>query len=147
MTLPPHWPQQDTDIATALWKEGISAGEISKRLDYRYSRNAVLGRMHRLGLARSNPVKKNVKGRPAYNHDEAIRIRFEKGAVPADIAAAIKLPTRLVREALVKMGFNPDSNTPEKYDVHPMWGMEETERRNAFRRKLLKGVRETLNAL
>lgn len=44
------WTGAEDDIAKALWKQGYSADQIAKKLPGR-SRNAVIGRIHRLGLS------------------------------------------------------------------------------------------------
>jgi GcrA cell cycle regulator len=44
------WPHHHIDRAVALWKDGHSASDIARELPY--SRNAVIGKMHRLGFAR-----------------------------------------------------------------------------------------------
>ena len=48
------WPSDALDMVTALWADGRSGTEISReiwdRLGLYYSRNAVIGKVHRLGL-------------------------------------------------------------------------------------------------
>lgn len=45
-----RWAQADMDTLTDLWAEGFSASEIAKRLDNKFTRNAVIGKVHRLRL-------------------------------------------------------------------------------------------------
>jgi GcrA cell cycle regulator len=46
------WTEERVDVLIALWREGYSASVISARLDGVVSRSAVIGKVHRLGLAR-----------------------------------------------------------------------------------------------
>lgn len=59
------WNEREETTLNRLWLEGLSASQISKQLDGR-SRNAVIGRIHRLGLAgraRINGANQNkIKG-------------------------------------------------------------------------------------
>lgn len=60
------WTEQRIAELRRWWAEGLSATEISKRLDCGLSRNAVIGKVHRLGLNhRSTPsrsVRRSLKG-------------------------------------------------------------------------------------
>ena len=49
------WPPADTEIAVLMWKEGRSAAEIGRRLSR--TRNAIIGKIHRLGLCRKDQAK------------------------------------------------------------------------------------------
>ena len=49
------WAPADTEIAVRLWKEGKSAREIGRRLSR--TRNAIIGKIHRLGLFRKDQAK------------------------------------------------------------------------------------------
>lgn len=44
------WTEQEIKTATTMWREGSSATEIAMALGSGKSRNAVVGKMHRLGL-------------------------------------------------------------------------------------------------
>lgn len=58
----PDWPEADEAILRTLWVQGLSAGEIAKRLPHR-TRSAIIGKAHRLKLpGRPSPLG---KGRPA----------------------------------------------------------------------------------
>lgn len=50
-----RWPNDKIDQLKALWKEGKSSGEIAKLL--RVSRNAVIGKLTRLGLTGDAPER------------------------------------------------------------------------------------------
>lgn len=49
------WAPADTEIAVLMWKEGRSAAEIGRRLSR--TRNAIIGKIHRLGLCRKDQAK------------------------------------------------------------------------------------------
>ena len=54
------WTNERVEELKNLWSEGLSASQIAKRLGD-VTRNAVIGKVHRLGLeARIKPIKKQV---------------------------------------------------------------------------------------
>ena len=51
------WTEQMVEDLRKMWKEGLTTGEIGKRLGV--SKNSIVGKVHRLGLAgRPSPIKK-----------------------------------------------------------------------------------------
>ncbi len=51
-----EWTPQRVNALIALWDEGLPTSEIGRRLDI--TKNAVIGKVHRLGLAkRGSPIK------------------------------------------------------------------------------------------
>ena len=53
------WTEEKMDLLKSLWKQGKSASEIAAILGEEVSRNAIIGKAHRLGLAgRPSPIKK-----------------------------------------------------------------------------------------
>ena len=50
------WTEERTATAVKLWKGGHSASQIATRLGGGISRNAVVGKMHRLGLSGGNKL-------------------------------------------------------------------------------------------
>lgn len=51
------WPDDQKQKLRTLWNRGLSAGEIAGRMP-EYSRNAIIGQAHRLGLSsRPSPIK------------------------------------------------------------------------------------------
>lgn len=58
------WTDERIEELKVLWAEGLTTGEIGKRLGV--SKNAVVGKAHRLGLkGRPSPIKKAKQPRPA----------------------------------------------------------------------------------
>jgi GcrA cell cycle regulator len=58
------WTQEVTDRAVALWKSGFSAREVGEAIGF--TRNAVIGKMNRLGHGRAAPIHPATKrkGKP-----------------------------------------------------------------------------------
>ena len=55
------WTEDRVEILTKLWAEGLSASQIAKQLGG-VTRNAVIGKVHRLGLSgRAKPSRPSVK--------------------------------------------------------------------------------------
>lgn len=51
------WTEQMVEDLRKMWKEGLTTGEIGKRLGV--SKNSIVGKVHRLGLSgRPSPIKK-----------------------------------------------------------------------------------------
>jgi len=46
------WTEERIELLAKLWSEGLSASQIAAELGGGMSRNAVLGKAHRLGLVR-----------------------------------------------------------------------------------------------
>jgi GcrA cell cycle regulator len=79
------WTDERVELLKKLWQEGLSASQIAKQLGG-VTRNAVIGKVHRLGLSgRATPSK------PARTVFKAPR--------PARPAAAPSAPRRLVEPA------------------------------------------------
>jgi GcrA cell cycle regulator len=58
------WTDEKVELLTRLWQQGKSASEISAELGD-VTRNAVIGKAHRLGLAsRPSPIKRQPKPAP-----------------------------------------------------------------------------------
>lgn len=50
------WTDKKIEKLIALWEKGVPTAEIGKRLDF--SKNAIVGKVHRLGLSnRNSPIK------------------------------------------------------------------------------------------
>lgn len=92
------WTDERIALLKKMWKEGKSAAEIAKTLAKGVTRNAVIGKAHRMGLSgRPSPIKKPV---PAKKETAA-----KKTAAPAakeskkSAAPAAKSNPALAREA------------------------------------------------
>lgn len=55
------WSDERVELLRQLWQSGKSAAEIAQQLGGSISRNAVIGKAHRLGLSgRASPVQKKI---------------------------------------------------------------------------------------
>ena len=57
------WTYERVEMLTILWKNGNSASQIAKELGEGVSRNAVIGKIHRLGLSERNDSSKDNNNR------------------------------------------------------------------------------------
>jgi len=56
------WTDERVTVLKQLWGEGKTAAEIAKELGEGVTRNAVIGKAHRLKLSsRMSPIQQNVK--------------------------------------------------------------------------------------
>lgn len=72
------WDQERTEQCVKLWNEGLSANHIASRLGG-VSRNAVIGKIHRMGLSHTSP------GRPFRTYGK--RIKASKPRKPKRVPA------------------------------------------------------------
>ena len=98
------WTDTRIDLLTQFWRDGLSASQIAQRLGG-VTRNAVIGKVHRLGLSgRATPSK------PRRLVERVARPR--RPARPARAAASVRtLPVRLADEA-------PGAATPLTLGAH-----------------------------
>lgn len=77
------WTDERIGTLKKMWKEGKSAADIAKTLGKGVTRNAVIGKAHRMGLSgRPSPIKKPVATAP----------KKEKELAPKKTALAKKAP-------------------------------------------------------
>jgi GcrA cell cycle regulator len=94
------WPPEDIQRAMALWADGKSCLEISRALDDRYSRSALSGKLHRLGVlcagAPQRPGKLSAVPKP----------KSTRGPKVAPIAPPVyaKSPEAMVRDFFAGAG-------------------------------------------
>ena len=84
------WTDEKVERMTALWREGASAGAIARKLGGGVTRNAVLGKLHRLGINRAAaaaPRRVTVARAPVRGASIAPAAR-SGSAVAAAVAAA-----------------------------------------------------------
>ena len=78
------WTDERIEMLKQLWEGGSTASQIAEKLGNVFSRNAVIGKAHRLGLkSRPSPVK---AGDAAAQVDEKV---VESLSPPAEIPAAV----------------------------------------------------------
>lgn len=82
------WTDERIDQLKQLWEKGLTASQIAEKLAGGISRNAVIGKAHRLGLkARPSPVKSG-EGAPAADAPTAEARPAPVAAVAAPVAEA-----------------------------------------------------------
>ncbi len=85
------WTDERVEQLRAMWSEGMSASQIAKQLGG-VTRNAVIGKVHRLGLSNRSPSGKPVEEAPKPAEKPAAkpaaRSRAEKPAPEAPVQAA-----------------------------------------------------------
>jgi GcrA cell cycle regulator len=95
------WSDERVEQLKKLWEAGLSAGQIASELGY-MTRNAVIGKVHRLGLAgraktpssaaprqrKARPVEHRARfiTRPATRDNPALAVTFEIESEPNPIA-------------------------------------------------------------
>lgn len=83
------WTDERINLLKKMWKEGKSAAEIAKTLGKGVTRNAVIGKAHRMGLSgRPSPIKKPAPAPKKEKEAAAPR----KEAAPVKEAAAVRKP-------------------------------------------------------
>jgi GcrA cell cycle regulator len=113
------WTDERVELLKKLWADGLSASQIAGRLGG-ITRNAVIGKVHRLGLA----------GRATTSRMRSPRVRHRVPHAPARSANAPRVQYRSNGNAALKAVFVPaEKKTPaltvvpspvEELDVPPM---------------------------
>lgn len=84
------WTDERVELLRRLWSEGLSAGQVAAEIGAGVTRNAVIGKIHRLGLpdrAAAKPAGRARIGRPGENRQVEQAVR--KPAPSAPIAPAL----------------------------------------------------------
>lgn len=90
------WTDDRISLLKRMWKEGKSAADIAKALGKGVTRNAVIGKAHRMGLSgRPSPIKKPETKKAAAAPKKEAKAAPAKKAAPAAKSA----PAGPVREA------------------------------------------------
>lgn len=97
------WNDERIDQLKTMWGKGLTASQIAEELGG-VSRNAVIGKAHRLGLqSRPSPVKANEAARPkplAKTPDQKIAAEAERPFVAPKVAAPVAAPAPEPEEAV-----------------------------------------------
>ncbi len=97
-----EWNEERIEALTRMWREGLSASQVARQLGG-VSRSAVIGKVHRLGIAgRDAPSRPNaLGGRPS------IRLRASAGGVrrtPSAAPRAARAPTPTAPSVAFEVG-------------------------------------------
>lgn len=98
-----RWTAERVEILRAGWTEGLSAEQIARRLPEEFTRNAVIGKAHRLGLEdRGSPIRPRGSGAHplsvrelARRRDRALAQRREKQRGDSPVVAPVVPPESL----------------------------------------------------
>lgn len=91
----PAWAEAEVSSAKTLWEAGMSASQIAARLGTGKSRNAILGKLHRLGVIRN-------LARPDNSHlDPKERTRKPRPMRQAPSMPSLKKPAAPVRALVI----------------------------------------------
>lgn len=124
-----EWTPERVAHAARLWMEGFSAHQISRALGG-VSRNAVIGKMHRLRMpghtlkVRSAPLKiKRVKPQSQARLAELYRQRYAPPKIPAEPLSAVEelvipLAERKTIQTLVECSCRWPIGDPQQADFH-----------------------------
>jgi GcrA cell cycle regulator len=77
------WTEERSDLAAKLWADGLSASQIAARIGGGVSRNAVIGRMHRMKMA-----PRATSSRKKFRRGDVVS-RAQRQAVHAKTQAAL----------------------------------------------------------
>lgn len=103
------WTEERVALLTKLWAEGLSASQVAKQLG-EVTRNAVIGKVHRLGLSgRATPSRASRPRSPAQRSISHPRLRTEpltqqKMAAEADDAGVPAQMPEGARDILPETG-------------------------------------------
>jgi GcrA cell cycle regulator len=117
------WTDERVEVLKKMWGEGQSASQIAKELGG-VTRNAVIGKVHRLGLSnRATGGKSEAKAKPAAKPDTKPRTSRAKAAKPAkETAPAADTPAKPVmsaaRKAIIPAG-QPLPPQPSANEISP----------------------------
>lgn len=97
------WTDERIATLKKMWKEGKSAADIAKTLGKGVTRNAVIGKAHRMGLSgRPSPIKKPAAA-PAAKKEAAPKKETARiAAAPAPKKSAAAAPSAKINPALAK---------------------------------------------
>ncbi len=88
----PSWTDERVELLRRLWDDGLSASQIALQLGG-VSRNAVIGKVHRLGLAgRVKPIGPAVNGRSQEDIEVAVAVIVEEPTLPEPPAIVTHRP-------------------------------------------------------
>jgi GcrA cell cycle regulator len=88
------WTDERVELLKKLWQDGLSASQIAKQLGG-VTRNAVIGKVHRLGLSgRAAPSK---PARPQFKTPRPVRVATAAPSAPRRIAEPQPMPQAVTR--------------------------------------------------
>lgn len=86
------WTDAETQEVVDLWKQGLSASEISIRLGSRVTRNAIIGRIYRLGVTRDGKQDMAARKLRAERANERMQRTKPASRVMPNVPATVNRP-------------------------------------------------------
>ena len=132
------WTEEMVETLKKLWDEGVTTGEIGRRLNI--SKNSIVGKVHRLGLSgRPSPIKKksdkpakeptNKPDKPAKEKKTATKTT--KPAAKTTTPAA-KTTKEIKKETKPETTITPNINTPKPISTETQKIIPETPKSKIF---------------
>lgn len=100
----PNWPKGRVENLKRLWADGFSAGEISKLITG-VTRNAVIGKVHRLGLRRrekAEPIERKVPFRKMVVKPRKSAWQHHLDSQPVNVEPIVEAPIPLHQRRTVE---------------------------------------------
>lgn len=102
------WSIERTELCLQLWSDGLSASQIAERMGG-ISRNAVIGKVHRAGLAHTKPRS---------TRHATVRAR-RRGVEPSHLAVVVKVSGKATKRGIAPgTRFKPDVKLPSSPAVN-----------------------------
>jgi GcrA cell cycle regulator len=102
------WTDERVEHLKKMWLDGLSASQIANELAHGITRNAVIGKVHRLGLSgrvkspAPAPVRVRAKGRPEVEtQSPSAPVSHGNLALAADVRPAVAPAPRSAKEDVV----------------------------------------------
>lgn len=106
------WTDERVELLRKLWTEGLSASQIAAELAHGITRNAVIGKVHRLGLSGRAKAPAAAPARP--------RMAKPVSAAPAPRPMAPVRPIAPMIRGATALAYDPSPTPVEAEDVRPV---------------------------
>lgn len=91
------WTEDRVELLKKLWNEGLSASQIAGRLGHGVTRNAVIGKVHRLGLSGRVTPQRAARPRPRKTREPSHPGRSMLPTIGANALKPLHRPEPVVR--------------------------------------------------
>jgi GcrA cell cycle regulator len=118
------WSDQDIKTVKAMWRKGATATEIAETLGAGFTRGAVLGKLHRLGLKKAEEARPNAGSRPAAKPANAAKSAAHSAKSGANSAAPAQArPKPRPARAPIRTKPRIVASAPEPAGPMPIWAL------------------------
>lgn len=108
------WTEERVTLLKSLWASGMSAGQIVNELEGRFTRNAIIGKISRMGLSGRVNLKGSKTGISPKRSTQPNMPRREKTVAPAAVIATVSAPAK------PKLPKEPDFGETMPVDIAPV---------------------------